>query len=581
MSRIIFRRPTIRPQEERENGMDVTRTKLRARLAVASALTLAVLGALLATAPDYAITWDEGHTVRRERELASWFVRAFDSSQPGGRADAFSPRALARGWPFSREEPDGHPSFYALLGLAGWAASRHVLAPLTAYRFGPMLLTALTVAVVFDHLAVRRGKLAGLVGSLAILAIPQAFSLAHYAHYDMPMSCLWLLAQIAFLKAVEDPRWALPLGVLLGLAAGTKFTGLFAPAAPLLWVALFEWAPRIRILPGAARATGPTPGTFALAVGAAVALLTLYAIHPPWWGAPIEGPRRFLASNLTRDLTKPIPTLYLGRVYPFSLPWHNTIVLTAISVPLGILGLGLFGIGTSVARRPIDREGTLWAFSWLTLMVVRALPNAPGHDGLRMFLPSVLSLAVLAGIGAGRLAERLAGTRFRVIAAVVGGAALLEGLVGIVQLYPYTLSYYNASIGGLKGAERHGFEITYYWDTMGPEFLEWVRRENARRHLELRFPSDLINVRFLREWGELPTSVKVLGPDLDAFEEDYVLQRRRGLYYPYDWWLEAHGRPSFVIRRQGVDLLRVYPFEESVRAYRETVDVEVPIYLRN
>jgi len=42
----------------------------------------------------------------------------------------------------------------------------------------------------------------------------------------------------------------------------------------------------------------------------------------------------------------------------------------------------------------------------------------------------------------------------------VAASALGGGLFGIIQLYPYTLSYYNEAIGGLKGAERHGFELT-------------------------------------------------------------------------------------------------------------------------
>jgi hypothetical protein len=52
----------------------------------------------------------------------------------------------------------------------------------------------------------------------------------------------------------------------------------------------------------------------------------------------------------------------------------------------------------------------------------------------------------------------------------------------------------------------------------------------------------------------------------------YVLQRNRGVYAPMDWWIERNGHPVFVIRRQGVDLLYVYPFEESVRAVEATRD---------
>ena len=40
-------------------------------------------------------------------------------------------------------------------------------------------------------------------------------------------------------------------------------------------------------------------------------------------------------------------------------------------------------------------------------MVLRALPNAPGHDGVRLFLPAFAFLACLAGIGLATSGDRL------------------------------------------------------------------------------------------------------------------------------------------------------------------------------
>ena len=45
---------------------------------------------------------------------------------------------------------------------------------------------------------------------------------------------------------------------------------------------------------------------------------------------------------------------------------------------------------------------------------------------------------------------------------------------------------------------------------------------------------------------------------------------------PYEWWLERHGRPRFSVRRQGVDLLRVYPFAELDRALNATKADPIP-----
>jgi len=66
-----------------------------------------------------------------------------------------------------------------------------------------------------------------------------------------------------------------------------------------------------------------------------------------------------------------------------------------------VLALGLIGIAAGLAGRRRQPWALIWPLSWLTLMIVRALPIAPGHDGIRLFLPSVASLAVLAGLMSG------------------------------------------------------------------------------------------------------------------------------------------------------------------------------------
>jgi hypothetical protein len=551
--------------------------------AIAGAIALAAISALLATSRDYAMVWDEGHTVRRDRLLAEWFARVADPRQ---RSRMFSRSQLETSWPFSREEPDGHPPFYALLGVAGWATTHWALDPLTAYRFGPMMLFGMTAGVVYLHLTRRIGRLAGIAGSAALVCMPRVFSHAHYAHYDGPMTCLWLLAQVAFLRSLQTKGWAVPFGFLLGLAAGTKFTGWFAAVPPALWVLSCEWLPAVvrRSKPPAlpSNASGPTwYGTWAVLIALPVAALTLYLIHPPWWSDPISGVRRFLASNLTRSATKPIPTLYLGQVYGFSLPWHNTMVLTAVTTPVLTLALASYGTISSIKRRRESPAGWLWVLSWATLMVVRALPNAPGHDGIRLILPSVASLAVLAGIGAGRLRDALALTKLRWLPHIVVAVAVAEGAVGISQTYPYTLSYYNFAVGGLPGAERLGFELTYYYDTLGPEFLAWVRAVDQGGGAELGFPGPLVTLPYLIEWGMLPSGVRIIGQSLErAVMPYYVLQRRIGVYLPYDWWLERNGTASFAVRRQGVDLLRVYPYRDGADAYLQTRDETIPEPIR-
>jgi Dolichyl-phosphate-mannose-protein mannosyltransferase len=549
---------------------------------IAVLIASAVLAALLVTSRDYAMVFDEAFTIDREITLAQWFAGVVEPPPESKRSDYFSREVLEHYWRFSRREPDGHPPFYALLGLAGWRCARGWFDPLTSYRFGPMALTAATSGVIYGFLARRRGRLAGLTAVLVLVVMPRTFAHAHYAHYDMPVTCLWLLAQVAFLKSLRSARWIVAFGVLLGLAAGTKLTGWFAVVPPLIWWFVHEWIPlsnrllRRVTLSGRTRVIAPgsplkLAATRALVLGIPLAALTLYAIQPAWWPAPILGLERFFASNLTRDQSVPVTSLYLGTVYRFALPWHNTLVLTFVTTPVLVVALGLVGIGSTLARARSDPDELIWVLSWSVLMIVRALPNAPGHDMERLILPSLASLAVLAGLGVGYLADHRGSGRLVVVASTVAALAVGECLLGIAQTYPYNLSYYNHAVGGPRGAERLGFDQTYYWETLGPEFLDWVRRQSLREPVELHFPLGLLNIIILRHWGLFPEGVRVFPLD-PVTHPYYVLQRNRGVYGPMDWWLERNGHPVFVIRRQGVDLLYVYSFEELAKATETTRD---------
>jgi hypothetical protein len=557
----------------------------------AVAIAFAALVLLLATSADTGMVWDEAYTVRRERVLGEWFASLFLPRTGSSLWASFEDRELERSWPFSREEPDGHPPFYALLGLAGWWLGHNVLHPLAAYRIGPMALCAATAGILYHHLAQCCGRVGGLTAAGLVLLMPRTFTNAHYAHYDMPMSCLWLLAQVAFINSLRSPGWIASFGIALGLAAGTKFTGCFAVVAPVAWVAWIDGRAALQRLWHKVEVgqPGPITGRRVLAWGLPVAAFTLLVIQPPWWAHPFLGIERYVRSNLTRSQTIPIPTLYLDRVYNFSLPWHNTLVLTGVTTPVAVQVLALIGMAACWTRRRTDPSLMIWPLSWAVLMVVRASPHAPGHDVVRLFLPSVATLAVLGGHGVAWLSEVLRPRRLEWVAMAAASLALGESLAGIAQTYPYTDSYYNVAFGGLPAAERYGFELTYYGETVGgPEFLRWVRDEARRRPLTLLFAVPLSTLGYLREWGEIPPSVAIVTPSngwgpnaLEGVRSAvYVMQRRRGVYMPHEWWLEQYGRPHFSVNRQGVDLLRVYTFAEFRLALSATKDGRMPDSMR-
>jgi hypothetical protein len=551
---------------------------------VAVLLALGTLALLLATINDYGMAWDEGYTVEREERLREWFARVAGSGSPvvawspilsklerrwaylqraGGEAESpWSRDSLRFFWPFAREEPNGHPPFYALLGLAGWAVSHHVLPPPGSYRFGPAALFALTVGAVYGLMARHYGRIAGLMSALGLLAMPRVFAHAHLASYDMPTLCLWFLAVAAFSRAVEPPTaegrsWPLAFGLAWGCAMSTKLTGWFLPVPLLAWVVLYR-----------DRRAAKT-----LALGALVAALVVYAMNPTWWSEPVRGVRVFLEANLTRSRLNPIPTEFFGRLYRFSLPWYNTLVLTAIVVPPITLGLALLGIARVVAGRFQDRVGTLLLGCWAFFMLLRALPNAPGHDGERQFLTAFVFLACLSGIGLTGLANwlsRVIGVRVaRPLAAVVLGVAVGAGAWSTWRYHPLQLSYYNALIGGLSGAYRAGLEPTYYWDAVTPDVREWLNAHTDPGRA-VTFDLAAVSFEYLHSWGLLhPGPLAPVGRP----PQWYVVMNRTGHlhYFPKSIgkFLLEHAQPVFVKTLDvapDVPLVSIFHAEDSSAA---------------
>jgi 4-amino-4-deoxy-L-arabinose transferase-like glycosyltransferase len=534
---------------------------------------LATLALMLATEPALAIVWDEGYTLGREARLRLWFRALRDpevfaqswqppalelvqqEGAPPPRADQidtrrkllFDPAVLAWFWPFAREEPHGHPPFYALIGLVG-----DVLTPgrddLPRARLGPILVFSMTAGVLFAFLARRRGIWAGAAAAGAWVLQPNLFGHGHYATYDALLSALWVQATLAFFAAVEPragserPRWGwvVVFGLIAGCAADTKLTGWFLPLLFLAWTALYR----------------SRRGLLTLVTGGFVALIVLYVLNPPWWTEPIAGVTRFVASNLGRSQSIRIKTLFLGQVVSTpdgSLPWYNTLVWTAFVTPVGFLGLASTGAFCALRRFKTDPFATLAVGHWMFLLTLRSLPHTPGHDGVRQFLPAFGMLALVAGLGAATVVARFARFGRGLVA-----ASLIEGAASIALLMPVPLSYYSPLVGGLSGAARLGMEPTYYWDALTPEARDWLKSQTPTGH-KVRFATFPKSWVYLRERGELPRGLLPTDPGPWAW---YVVQNRPGAFSPIDRALVNRGQPAYTWSRQGVPLLWIFPYEQ-------------------
>jgi len=590
----------------------------------AVAVAGATMALMVATGPRMAIVWDEGYTLGREARIRMWaravvdparFAAGWEPPAPGSelvqpdaeppprqppprrdevdtRAKLFSPRVIGWFWPFAREEPHGHPPFYAIEGLVGdWLAP--TWADLPRARLGPMLAFSLAAGAIFGFVARGWGAWPGALAAGAWALQPNLFGHGHYATVDALLTSLWAGALMAFARAVgregRSPRWGwtIAFGVLCGWAADTKLTGWFLPIPFVAWSALRR----------------DRRGWLTLAVGALVGATVLYAFNPGWWADPVSGVVRFLRSNLTRGRTIPIPIEFLGRVYMTpnqSLPWYNTLAWTVMVTPVLFLALATVGAGGAIvggfrpmvaAMRPRSRslpykgggdqippsvipghrgnlppsplvgEGrgrgaafaVLATLHWVFLLALRAMPHTPGHDGVRLFLPAFGVLAIVAGLGAAMVLGRFPWAGRAIIA-----GALIEGALAVGLMMPVPLSYFSPAVGGLPGATARGMEPTYFWDALSDEALDWLNA-NTPPGRSVRFATYPTSWLYLRRSGRLRANLWGSDPGRPAF---YVLQNRPGAFGPADVDLVKHVRPAMVVSKRGVPLVWIFPLPD-------------------
>jgi len=409
-------------------------------------VALAALTAFASTEPG--VTWDEPAYVAAGHDHWTWFA--------GLSAEPFSREAIHEHWAVNHEHP---PAAKLLYGALGSFDQEHPLVAILDARLGAAALFVILVALVCGWTAAHFGRGAGALAALALVLIPRMFGHGLLAALDAPVALACFATTVAFSRADASWRRALLAGALWGLALLTKVNAVFLPIVLIPWAA---WAWRRRAL---------SPCLTLLFVGSVV-----FFVGWPWLWHDLPGRLGEYMVNKVERLelsdrpaaTSRVPVHYLGRTYrDESAPWHYPFVMTLVTVPAGLLVLAGCGVRRAVAAG--KRKFGLLVLAGAALHLgVAALPPVPKYDGVRLFLPAFPFLACLAGIGAARLwAWRRAGR-------VVVVAILLVAAAQLAYTHPYELSYYNALVGGAWGAERLGFETTYWGDTVNRRVMARV-----------------------------------------------------------------------------------------------------------
>ncbi len=519
----------------------------RPSLLIGISFALVAFTTSFARLSDVGMTWDEARYFESTQRIQEWTGRVVRGPD---RTGAFDREVIRQAWDVDRYF-NPHPPVYKEAMALSDAVIGDRFGPLTGFRTSSLLMFSLLVGLVAALTAKLTRPAAGAGAALALLLMPRVLGHAHIAATDIPLTLFWFVATIGVFQFVQhgSRKWLIAGAVALGLALGTKFTGFLAPAPLLAWLLLY----------GRDRTSAKA---FLLWLGFAVVVAVL--VNPAAWYDPVGYQQRLITESLSRETTVPIATFYFGQIWEFVVPWHHALVMSLITLPVVTVVLTFLALGSVVRRgteRPLAILCIIQIGFWLTLM---GLPSSPSHDGVRLFLPMFPFVAILAGIGFGKLVTALqrrlpAGNPQTLGILALTCLLFLPAFVGTVRSGPYLLSYYGELVGGPAGAARVGMEATYWFDAVTPDFLRRVEQELPDSAIVVASPN--------HEYYEQLQNLGLLRGDLQftgSVPAEYLmLLGRRALLTPGFAGVYSTVPPILAVELDGVELVGLYRWSED------------------
>ncbi|WP_300177230.1 glycosyltransferase family 39 protein [Bradyrhizobium sp.] len=396
---------------------------------------------------------------------------------------------------------------------------RHILCALIGVAgIGATAVTARSVA----------GPRAGLIATIA-LGVCGAWYGAMFNHTkDIPFAAAMMGATLFLIRIARylpSPRLRdiAAFGVLAGAALGMRVLGLTLVAYTVFAIAIY--------LPASDDGCGQNRTRWRLAAESLLRVLPAFVLAYlimifawPWAAlAPLNPIRGLVAFS---EFHYDIRTFFAGQTYHMAdVPRLYIPVYLLIRLPLLTLAgaaiamlLALLPFRSGSAQ-PIRRDITLLSFTIIFPLACQVIDHGPAYTGLRLFLFVIPPLAALAGIGLDRILTMLA-ARGRLVAAcglAFGSACFLWNAATLVRLHPDEYLFYNAAIGGLKGASRR-YDLDYWFNSM-PEAID--KLETYLRHSP---PAE-------SNWQNQVYSVAVCGERL-SFEKTVKLPQLRYDFMP-------------------------------------------------
>ncbi|HVR41155.1 MAG TPA: glycosyltransferase family 39 protein, partial [Thermoanaerobaculia bacterium] len=367
---------------------------------------------------------------------------------------------------------------------------------------------------------------------------------------DFPEMVFFSLALLVFHHAYErrSAGAIIASGAIWGLALGTKANALFLPPIVALFV-LWRW------LGNKSERQGRVLLAIAIAFVAGLAVLVIS--WPYLWAAPF--------SRMLENLQYVAVRGRGGTAAQNLAPWLSMVFYTT---PLAVLLLFAIGLPSTIVRAWRGRSADQFLLVWLVVIVGRlSVPGAINFDGVRHFLELFPPIAAIAAIGGMESIRRVsAHPAFR---ATIASVVLLTTAFATWASHPFEIAYFNAFIGGLRGAQARGVpQATDYWGSSYRHGIGWMN-ENAPdgSALVVTIGSHMVRLG-AQVW--LKPGVTVLSGERATVEQAKTLARERPVYVmfitrnewrtPIDRDAERRLRPVRVWSLDGAPILKLYRY---------------------
>ncbi|MCS7187471.1 MAG: glycosyltransferase family 39 protein [Armatimonadota bacterium] len=554
---------------------------------IALALWFAMSALVLWRADEIGVGYDEPIYAGYALKYLAWLHYLFESWSVGRFLDPFRSEVIDLYW----QAKDMHPPIPKLLAAIGyWLLTPLLGSDFAGMRSGTAILFGAMLAAIYWFGREQLTRAGALFAAFAVAFMPRLFTDAHFLTMDMPVTATTVIGTLLLLRAIEHPSWKRVVAAVIGvgMAFASKANGFLIIPAAAVYIFVRDGLQirgndfKLWLKPVSQKAG-------ILAIVAFGAMAFLFATWLWLWVDPIDRFREYFTFHAKHFV---VHTYYFGQLYPISdeggnkvipTPWHYPFVMTLVTVPTLTLFLSLVGMGLTVFRWKQSPSLTKMAVvSYFAQIAPFLLATTPKYNGVRLFEPAFPFLGILAGYIFGLLANWFVQFVRERASQLVSEPRLLVGALGIfllapaahstLTIHPFGLSYYNALVGGTKGAaNRWGFEVTY-WGVNLLSVIPFLNKLPEGTKVLVYPGAWCAYTDFYKNAGILRRDIEIMGNPKDLPKADYVVfqgsQTELAIAKLGDpllgnllWTLWKEAKPAHAAVYDGVVIVGVYDRE--------------------